>query len=102
MILTDDVVIEGLLDLRRLDEPESRLGGAALGGGEGLHVAVDDRLADVNARVADVDAGTGDDLFSLPPAICRKKEHSVMREDLAMAKAWRGGRAGESRSEYYL
>ena len=59
MVLADDVVVEELVDLRRLGQlVEADLGRL----GEFL---LDDVVAEVDALVADVDAGPGDELLDL-------------------------------------
>jgi hypothetical protein len=61
VLLTDHVLIEGPLDLRRLHQTQIRLCLTC-----GLaHLTIDDRLADVDARVADVNARPGNDLLHL-------------------------------------
>src|SRR5688500_10000262 len=61
VILADDVVVERLLDFRGLDQAECRL---RIHRGR-LHLAVNDRLADIDAGVADIDAWARNDLFDL-------------------------------------
>ena len=74
VILPDDVVVEGLLDLRGFDEPEGRLRVDR----RRLHLPIDDRLADVDAGVADVHPRPGDDLlnFGLRFTAERAKGHA--------------------------
>jgi len=60
LFLRDDVVVQDLVDVlraREVVEVELR------GSGELL---VDDLVAEIDALVADVDAGTGDELLDLP------------------------------------
>src|ERR1017187_3043024 len=61
VLLAYHEVIQHLLDLRGLDQPDRRL---RVGDGL-LDLAVYDRLADVDTRIADVDARSGDDLLDL-------------------------------------
>ena len=57
LLLADDVLVEERLDLGGFGE------GRARGDGLGLLVVGDDLVADVNALVADVDGGPGDELL---------------------------------------
>ena len=60
LLLTDDVVVQLRVDLlraRKVVEVERRRSGELL---------VDDLVAEIDALVADVNAGTGDQLLDLP------------------------------------
>jgi hypothetical protein len=59
-VLADDVVVEDVVDLSRLRQVLELEGGCS---GELL---VDDLVAEIDALVADVDAGAGDQLLDLP------------------------------------
>ena len=84
VLLADHVVVECLLDLGGLDETDRR----AVVGGRRLDLTVDDRLADVDTRVADVGPAM---IFFTSVCDLPQNEHRVMREDLAMADAESGG-----------
>ena len=59
MVLADDVVVQELVDLTRLGQlVEAQLGGLG-------ELLLDDLVAEVDALVADVDAGPGDELLDL-------------------------------------
>jgi len=58
-VLTDDVLVEDVVDLRRLREV---LELKRRGGGQLL---VDDLVAEIDALIADVNAGSGDQLLDL-------------------------------------
>jgi hypothetical protein len=58
-LLADDVLVQDLVDLDRLREV------LELEGGRGGELLIDDLVAEVDALVADVDAGTGDQLLDL-------------------------------------
>jgi hypothetical protein len=57
--LADHVLVQDLVDLDRLGEV------LELEGGRGGELLIDDLVAEVDALVADVDAGTGDQLLDL-------------------------------------
>ena len=59
LLLTDDVVVQELVDLTRLGQlVEAELGGLG-------ELLLDDLVAEIDALVADVDAGAGDQLLDL-------------------------------------
>jgi hypothetical protein len=63
LVLPDDVLLEDVVDLPRLREVldvERR---------RGRELLVDDLVAEIDALVADVDAGAGDQLLDLPLAL---------------------------------
>jgi hypothetical protein len=59
-VLADDVVVEDVVDLSRLRQV------LELEGGWSGQLLVDDLVAEIDALVADVDAGAGDQLLDLP------------------------------------
>jgi hypothetical protein len=59
-VLADDVVVEDVVDLSRLRQV------LELEGGWSGELLVDDLVAQIDALVADVDAGAGDQLLDLP------------------------------------
>ena len=72
LLLADDVVVQDLVDLlraRQVVEVELR------GSGELL---VDDLVAEIDALVADVDAGTGDQLLDLPLALAAEAAEKLL------------------------
>jgi hypothetical protein len=60
LLLADDVVVEDVVDLSRLRQV------LELEGGWSGELLVDDLVAQIDALIADVDAGAGDQLLDLP------------------------------------
>jgi hypothetical protein len=58
-VLADDVVVEHVVDLSRLRQV------LELEGGRSGELLVDDLVAEIDALVADIDAGAGNQLFDL-------------------------------------
>jgi len=61
VILTHHKIVERFLDFGRFNQAKRRPGFS----GRLLHFAIDDRLADVDAGVADINARPGDYFFHL-------------------------------------
>src|SRR5581483_5398613 len=72
LFLADDVVVEELVDLLR---PRQRVEVEVRGSGELL---VDDLVTEVDAFVADVDAGAGDQLLDLPLALAAEAAEKLL------------------------
>jgi hypothetical protein len=60
VLLSDDVLVQDLVDLPRLGQV------LQLEDGRRRQLLVDDLVAEIDALVADVDAGAGDQLLDLP------------------------------------
>src|SRR4029078_3444347 len=79
LLLADDVLVEGELDLARVGELGSRRPGLRLL----EHLLFDDLLAEGDALVADVDTLPGDQLPELPLALAA--ERAAVRDLAALA-----------------
>jgi len=75
ILLADDVVVQELVDLFGLGQlVEAQLGGL-------VELLLDDLVAEIDALVADVDPGAGDELLDAS-VTCRRRNTSAVRHRL--------------------
>ena len=74
-VLPDDILVEGSPDFRRFRDPNSR----RLPPGVFVQFLVEDAFADIDATVANVDPGTGDELAHLGVAFAAEGAHCEVR-----------------------
>src|SRR5438477_9721719 len=74
-ILSNDILIEGSANFRRLGDPNSR----RLPSGVLVQFLVEDAFTDIDATVANIDPGTGDQLAHLGVALPAERAHWEVR-----------------------
>jgi len=74
-VLPNDILVEGSANFRRFGDPNSR----RLPPGVFVQFLVEDAFADIDATVANIDPGTGDQLAHLGVALPAERAHCEVR-----------------------